>query len=183
MALLLALGYDAFLRTGELLNLTEHDVSFDARGAQGVVSLAFTKTGQRTASFEALPILDPLIHRLWCLHRRSLQPGTNFNHFIWPYATQRFYDIFNDILVELKLNGLGFRPYSLRRGGATAWYRRTANLSSTIERGRWASVKTGRIYICDGIGRELELSIPADATKSLRGRGFTLNAILRKAGL
>ena len=55
---------------------------------------------------------------------------------------------------------MGYRPYSLRRGGATASYRVTANLQTTIERGRWASARVARIYIRDGLGLESELDIP-----------------------
>ena len=46
---------------------------------------------------------------------------------------------------------MGFRPYSLRRGGATAFYRATCNMAATIERGRWATIRVARIYINDGL--------------------------------
>ena len=183
MAFLLILGFDGFLRTCEILNLTTADVSFDSRGRLGVVSLKDTKTGQQNAAFEALPIADPLVYRLWRLHLQHIPPGTSASHFVWPYATQRFYDLFNEILSDLGLSGLGFRPYSIRRGGATAWYRRTANLPTTIERGRWATVKTGRIYICDGMGRELELLIPAPVVQLMAQKAVGLNASLQLAEL
>ena len=70
-------------------------------------------------------------------------------------------------LRSLGVSALGFRPYSLRRGGATAFYRRTANLQATVERGRWAHVRVARIYICDGLGMETEMRFPTVARHSI----------------
>ena len=41
--------------------------------------------------------------------------------------------------------------HSLRRGGATHFFRVTGNLSATFERGRWLSVSSGRMYITEGL--------------------------------
>ena len=53
--------------------------------------------------------------------------------------------------------GCGYRPYSLRRGGATAFYRRTASMDQTIERGRWSTAKVARLYICDGLATAMQI--------------------------
>ena len=58
-AFLILLGFDSFLRTGELLSLIIADVVID-EGETGIVKLAHTKTGQRTAAYEATAINDPL---------------------------------------------------------------------------------------------------------------------------
>ena len=46
---------------------------------------------------------------------------------------------------------LGFcadiKPYSLRRGGATEFFRSTGSMAKTMERGRWSEMKTARIYV------------------------------------
>ena len=57
-ALLILIGFDCFLRAGELLSLIIDDLSFNAAGL-GVVRLAHTKSGKRHAAFEASTINDP----------------------------------------------------------------------------------------------------------------------------
>ena len=52
--------------------------------------------------------------------------------------------------MALSLQSLGFRPYSLRRGGATHGWLTFADLPRTVMRGRWANLKTAKIYINDG---------------------------------
>ena len=40
-----------------------------------------------------------------------------------------------------------FTPYSLRRGGATATFRRSGSFDFVAERGRWTTTRALRIYI------------------------------------
>ena len=42
---------------------------------------------------------------------------------------------------------LRFRGYSLRRGGATAFFGRTGIMEKTLLRGRWASVSVARVCV------------------------------------
>ena len=58
-ALVLLLGFDCFLRTGEMMSLIVDDLAFSANGL-GVVRLAHTKSGQRHAAFEASTVNDPI---------------------------------------------------------------------------------------------------------------------------
>ena len=51
------------------------------------------------------------------------------------------------LILRCGLDPNEYKPYSLRRGGATHLYKIIGNMSSVIERGRWASVKTARIYV------------------------------------
>ena len=44
-----------------------------------------------------------------------------------------------------------WKPYSLRRGGATHLYQQTLNWSLVRERGRWNATSTARIYINEGM--------------------------------
>ena len=87
----------------------------------GVISLAHTKVGQRTAAFEASVILDPLVGRLYRKARAARELGTGEDFYIFAGSEARFYDLFALGLSELGLAAYGFRPYSLRRGGATAY--------------------------------------------------------------
>ena len=134
-AFLLAAGYDAFLRTGEMLSLTIADVSIDADD-RGIIKLAHTKTGQRHAAFEVATVNDPLVGQLFRQYRRALPAGTHEEHYIFAGSAKSFCQLFDDGLKWLSLQSYKFKPYSIRRGGATAFYRRTRQMEFTLERGR-----------------------------------------------
>ncbi len=57
-----------------------------------------------------------------------------------------------------------FKPYSLRRGGATHHYVHVGRISDTQHRGRWNSYAACRIYVVEG-QRELNESALSYATK------------------
>ena len=175
-AFLVAAGYDGFLRTRELLSLTWADVRVDASG--GVISLAHTKVGQRSAAFEASVMLDPLVPRLFQRARAARARGTSENFYVFPGSEARFYELFSSALQALELAEFGFRPYSLRRGGATAYYRATRNMAATIERGRWSSLRVARIYINDGVAKEVELRLTPVTESRLMNRARALKMAL-----
>mgnify|MGYP003333833097 CR=1 FL=1 len=155
-AFLILAGFDGFLRTRELLSLTWRDVRVDGDGG-GVISLAHTKVGQRSAAFEACVTHDTVVCELYRLARRRRTAGTSEDFYIFPGSEARFYALFAEGLKALQMGGFHFRPYSLRRGGATAYYRATRNMPATIERGRWSTLRVARIYINDGLAKETEL--------------------------
>ena len=158
-AFLLAAGYDAFLRTGEMLSLTIADVSIDADD-RGIIKLVHTKTGQRHAAFEVATVNDPLVGQLFRQYRRALPAGTHEEHYIFAGSAKSFCQLFDDGLKWLSLQSYKFKPYSIRRGGATAFYRRTRQMEFTLERGRWSSYRVARIYINDGLAKEVEMQFP-----------------------
>ena len=177
-AFLIAAGYDGFLRTRELLSLTWSDVRVDAGG--GVISLAHTKVGQRNAAFEASVMLDPLVPRLFKKARAARPRGTAEDFYVFPGSEARFYELFAAAVNALGLGEFGFRPYSLRRGGATAYYRATRNMAATIERGRWSSLRVARIYINDGVAKEVELRFDHALDQELMRRARALKSALEK---
>ena len=177
-AFLVAAGFDGFLRTRELLSLTWSDVMVEKDG-RGVISLAHTKVGQRHAAFEASVILDPLVGQLFQRALKARTPGTSDDFYIFPAAEAKFYEVFARALDALGLSSYGFRPYSLRRGGATAYYRATRNMAATIERGRGATLRVARVYINDGLAKEVELRLPLDVVARLRTRARTLKTAVQ----
>ena len=106
-------------------------------------------------------------------------PGTSLEHYIYPWHPHRFRERFKQALANLLVTELGFRPYSIRRGGATSFYRASANLNAIVERGRWAHVRVARIYICDGLGVETEMRIPAAAQRIISYHAFDLLQTLK----
>ena len=155
-AFLILLGFDCFLRTQEMLSLVITDISFGTDGS-GVVRLAHTKTGRRHAAFEASTILDPALGLLFQVYCRLLPRNTHGQNYIFPPKTHVFYSTFKKGLRWLGLEEFGFQPYSLRRGGATAYFRATRNMEMALDRGRWSSARVARIYLNDGLAREVEL--------------------------
>ena len=146
VAFLVAAGFDSFLRTGELLGLKNKDIQIDA-DYLGAIRLSFTKSGQRHAAFESSTIQDPLVGRLYRLHELYSPHGKDHEAYVYVGSRSSFYDFFEDGLVWLGVSHLRFKPYSLRRGGATAFFRKWKSMELTLERGRWASARIGRIYI------------------------------------
>ena len=166
-AFLILLGFDCFLRTGELLSLILDDISYGDDNA-GIVKLEHTKSGQRHAAFEASTINDPMCIQLFRILIRELAPNTSRRNYIFVMKPHVFYSLFKKGLAWLGLESFGFHPYSLRRGGATAYFRATRNMEATLDRGRWASARVARIYVNDGLAREVELRFTEDVTNRLR---------------
>ena len=80
-------------------------------------------------------------------------------------------------IAELGMDPEVFRPYGLRRGGATSFFSRSGSLETTLFRGRWSSIRTARAYIVEGMSllAQLSLELPeAEARLYLR----TLQAYL-----
>ena len=79
-----------------------------------------------------------------------------------PFNFRKYY---SRLLPFFSLGNEGFTLHSLRRGGATHFFRATGNLSATLERGRWLSVSSGRMYITEGMSILAHRKIrPATAT-------------------
>ena len=70
---------------------------------------------------------------------------------LYPDGPVVFRREFPSLLRIFKLDTQEYKPYSLRRGGATHHFRVRGSLSLTTLRGRWSAEKTARIYINDGL--------------------------------
>ena len=55
-----------------------------------------------------------------------------------------------------------FRPYSLRRGGATFWFQKQQNLDKILVQGRWQTQRSARIYLNEGLAVLSQLRVPRD---------------------
>ena len=159
-AFLLAAGFDSFLRTGKIMTLTIGDVLIESVEGLGVIKLAHTKTGQRHAAFEATTVLDPLVAQLWLVVRARIPAGSSQNCFVYSRPPSLFQKRFAAGCEYLGVGDFGLRCCSLRRGGATAFFRKCGSMSLTIERGRWGSIRPARIYINDGIAKILDIQLP-----------------------
>ena len=55
------------------------------------------------------------------------------------------------ILKRFALTSFGFRPYSLRRGGATMLFQETGSMEVCLLKGRRGSPQVAKVYIMDGL--------------------------------
>ena len=84
---------------------------------------------------------------------------------------------FSKGIAALGLTPHGYRPYSLRRGGATHDFLAHRDLQRSVLRGRWGQLRTAKIYITDGaaIIQELKLT-PAMHNTIMKFRGVLQSA-------
>ena len=148
-ASLLVLGFFGLLRTGELLALRPCDILIGK--SRIILSLFDTKTGKRDNVTEMVSftdefskeILSTLLETRACYRRLKLP--------IWMYSPQSFRNSFKHHLTRFDLTKHEFRPYSLRRGGATHLFQVTGSMETALLRGRWGSSRVARIYISDAL--------------------------------
>jgi len=148
---LLALGFHCFLRTGELLAIRPCDLLL--RHGKGIVNLPASKGGTRHNVRESVTIDDPVVVTLLEELVHAKREAHLFRVPIWNLSGTRFRDTFAQVVAFFKVEHLRFRPYSLRRGGATAFFSQFGLMEKTLLRGRWASVSVARLYLCDALAQ------------------------------
>ena len=84
-------------------------------------------------------------------------PRTHVPYFKAPHAWR---NLFSECIQKLKLDKWEFRPYSLRRGGATHLFVKGGSLDKVLLAGRWTALKTARIYINSGLAMLTEIQVP-----------------------
>ena len=137
------IGFYGVLRTGELLGLHKSHVSFADDCSSVVLHLGFTKTSGQKGLQDSVTVTLPKLYavlRAWCLDTEAC------NELI-PVSQTSFRRHFSRLLCDLSLHDFGFKPYSLRRGGATFHYNRHASWPQLCLLGRWMSEKTCRVYV------------------------------------
>ena len=152
MALSLLVGFYGLLRTGELLSIQARHVSVSADHKAAVVSLGWTKGGKRQGAAESCTItVWDVVRRLeqWVL---SVPSGS---YMCASPSTWR--KTFNQLLADIRVTEFEFRPYSLRRGGATFWFQRHGQFDRLLVQGRWQAAKTARIYLNEGLAMLAEM--------------------------
>ena len=164
IAVALMIMFGAFLRPVEILELCASDCVVSVDFSQVVLNLGRSKTGARMGFEESTILDDPvsvLMLRAWL---SRAMPGD----MLLPRGALEFRKCFSRLLEVLQLQDIGYKPYSLRRGGATAFFRKTGNMSLTCLRGRWSSEKTARIYVNEAMAHLTELAMPDSAFRAVR---------------
>ena len=164
MGCLLAVGFDCFLRTGEILGLCGKDILL--KKDCGILTLTSSKGGVRNNVKESITILDvrvlKILHEVLLLKRRAGQ----MNVPIWTDSPAKFRNRLQELVRIFHVEHFNFRGYSIRRGGATAFFAECGLMEKTLLRGRWSSVQVAKLYLCDGLAQLPKLHAP-QATRKL----------------
>ena len=156
LASLLLLGAHCLLRTGELVQISAGMVKFARAFGTAVISLGAMKSGKRAGVIESVQVKLPWLVKLLAAALKANALAT-LGGPSWLFRQK-----FEKVVVSEGLGAFGFRPYSLRRGGATELRRTTANLDAVVMAGRWRHATTARIYVSDGLAvlAEIRLTSP-----------------------
>ena len=163
---LLLLGFFALLRTGELLLVRPCNCLISKK--QGIVTLLATKTGKRDAAAETVAFDDPFT--LMALQETlTLKKSQGFDNVpLWNHSAQNFRNKFTFYMKRFHLLSHAFRPYSLRRGGATHLFQISGSMELALLKGRWQSARVAKIYLTDGLSFLPGLTFSADSKAMLK---------------
>lgn len=120
-----------------------------------MVSLGLTKSGKRQGAAESVTLYHEDLCRRLCRWVQT-KPADS----LIAGTSNQWSKTFNDILEALGFHKWDFRPYSLRRGGATDMFKKEGSFDRLIMLGRWQSTRTARIYLNEGLSVLAELSLP-----------------------
>ena len=134
VALGILIGFHCMLRGCEVLGLRFCDCMHFRDTV--VLDLGFTKAGSRKGTREQVTITDRSLTSLFRFFCRECKSS---EHLVCmsPCNFRKYY---SRLLSFFNLGNEGYTLHSLRRGGAK-------HFSATLERGRWLSVSSGRMYI------------------------------------
>ena len=156
----LIIGFYCMLRTGEVLALRSANLLCHGKDKQVVVSLGMTKGGKRQGAAESVILGYEQAVKLVKQGKKMSQLSTSLVR-----SSAHWRKLFNECLESLGLTEYLFRPYSLRRGGATYWFSMHQSLDRLLIQGRWASQKTARIYINEGLSMLTSMNLPPSHRK------------------
>ena len=159
---LLLLGFHCLLRTAELLGVAWSHVALGSNFT-GALALPWTKVGQQRGAQEAITIDQPMVG--YWLHQAALIVGPTAP--VLQTSSHEFRSFLAKGLTTLGLDGLGFKPYSLRRGGASYEFLANHDVPRIVLRGRWSDIRTARIYVTDAAAQIAALRLSPASLQSI----------------
>ena len=153
-ALSLLVGFYGMMRTGEVIGLRRSQLEVTSDSGPAVISLGMTKSGKRQGAAESVTLSVFEV----C---RRLRQWKSSKHCLLTGSASAWRAEFARVLTALELEEFQFRPYSLRRGGATFWFSKHGSMDRLLVQGRWQAPRTARIYINEGLATLAELKVPS----------------------
>jgi integrase len=152
------LAFDCLLRVSELVALRREDVLDSTDSRMGfehngtILMLRRTKTGAN----KSVTVLDPAVIVLL----RALVARTRPGERLFPFTAAVFRRALHSACASLGLSAQ-YVPHSLRHGGATRYFHVLHwSMEHVMDRGRWASTKSARIYIQSGAALAGLMTVP-----------------------
>ena len=165
-ACMLVLGFYGLLRTGEFLQVCAQDVMVGK--AVALISLKNTKTGLRNSAQETVSVHETLALDVLRASLEESKAARRTKVPLWTRSAESFRNAFRHHCKVFDLGEHNFRPYSLRRGGATALFQSTGSMEQTLLKGRWGSTKVAKIYLADGLSYLPGLTLSPKAKEKTR---------------
>lgn len=154
IAVAMYIAFKCLLRTGELLAIQARDFLFPPQGTSFILYLGDTKTAPRNPHAGTV-----ICHDLAAVYlRKRWKSSVSDDAFLVPWSGSKFRSFFQEVLNHSGLLSYKFKPYSLRRGGATDLWMTCRNYSQIAHVGRWSAERTVKIYIQDNIALLTDLS-------------------------
>ena len=173
-AALLLVGFYLYLRTGELMLLRVQDFLFNKTGKSCVLNLGLTKSGKRRGLPEQVTLRIP-----WLItFLRHVTMDLLAGDYLWGGKPAAFRTRFYQAANAEQVRELGFRPYSLRRGGATAAFQDGQSYDAIAETSRHANHRSLKVYVNDAIAEALSFRIPTAVRHRLEGRAAALRCLM-----
>ena len=142
-ALVLSLCFHGLLRPSEAFSLVPTSVDIGTSLRTAVITLLSSKTITRTGIREQVIIDDPRIVSLLFVWKLSIFANLlNLKPFAFRHR------------LTARTEALGFpkgfyKPYSLRRRGATLIFKLSQSFDHVAQRGRWLNTRAANIHICE----------------------------------
>lgn len=152
LALLILLGFTAFLRTGEIIELQAQQIRINVELGQIILALPATKTSKNKE--ESVAVTDALLCRFTQRVVAATQGPTISN-----LTANQFRSRLQQLCSFLHLERHNFTGYSLRRGGASHAFTEGMHFDQLLITGRWQSVKTARQYLDSGRAALVQLQL------------------------
>ena len=168
---LILVGFDRFLRSGELFTLRKSCLSFGANKV--VITLQNTKTSKRKGIDEMVTITSPLVIKALVEACKRLRDSD----LILQRSVSSCRSLFKSILNIFDLDDGTYNFYSLRRGGATSFFFKSGSMDETIVVGRWEHSSTARIYINQSAASAAEIKYTSMQTHRMHTAAAFLKAL------
>jgi len=139
---LVLLLHHGLLRTMEGLNSRCGDFIFQLPLLKAHLSLPDTKTSKRHGRSESVSLYDAKVVKLLAMLCENRQPGDK----VYPGSAATFRKRLGLALSALGMADLDIQVQSMRRGGATDYFKLTNSMQEVAFRGRWANFATAKLY-------------------------------------
>jgi hypothetical protein len=178
MGLAVALCFGLLLRTGELFQIRAHWCHFSAGSRECVVRFYHSKGLQLgNKKTEEVVLREKVTLKVLAQLCENKLPGEP----LVDFTAAQFRKYFGQAIKHLGLLGK-YQPYSLRRGGATEYFRRSGRFDLCMELGRWQNLKTCRMYVQDAMATTARISYSPQQNAMFQTLGQPFLQALQKHG-